>query len=75
MVSEVSMEGKIGGSDHEMIQFKININETRSNSVKEFRDYGRANWKEMRAAMCKDWTSILAEKNVNDMRNIKVRNQ
>ena len=27
MVSDVSMEGKIGGSDHEMIQFRINIKE------------------------------------------------
>ena len=67
MVSEVNMEGKIGGSDHEMIQFKININESRSNSVKEFRDYGRADWKEMRAMMSKDWTNILAGKDVNEM--------
>merc|ERR1739838_1178110 len=48
LVTEVSMEGKIGSCDHEMIQFRIIVKENRTRDTTSFRDFGRADWPKMR---------------------------
>ena len=67
LVSELSMEGKIGSSDHEMIQFRVNAKENRARDTTAYRDFGRANWPKMRQMMQRNWRELLRNKNVNEM--------
>ena len=67
VVSEVKTDGRIGGSDHDLIMFKIR--EAAGNEKRRaIMDFGRANFVEMRKAMTGiNWKQELRDKDVNGM--------
>ena len=67
IINTVTMEGKIGKSDHEIISFELGIDEKRTKNQRKSFNYKRANFKEMRAAISSiDWKAVMQDLGVND---------
>ena len=67
MVSEVSNEGRIGKSDHDIVSFKLHVNKIKTADQRVSFNYAKANFEGMREEMRIDWNEKLAEKNVNEV--------
>ena len=68
LIYDVNTNGRIGKSDHDLISFKIMIDENRNNVQRESLNYRRANFVEMRRTMQTiDWEDKLGGKNANEM--------
>ena len=69
VVSEVKTDGRIGGSDHDLITFKMRVAAGKEEE-RMIRDFGRANFVEMRRGMANvDWQRELSGKDANEMWN------
>ena len=67
MVKGIELDGKVGKSDHEIVNVDAIINVRRDDRGKQFRNVKRANFEEMRKDVNIDWEAELEEKNVNEM--------
>ena len=54
LVRDVEMCGNVGKSDHALIKYKVEVDVTRSNNRREFRNFHRARKDEMQRAMYRD---------------------
>ena len=67
IIKMVTMEGKIGKSDHEIISFELWIDERRTRNQRKTLNYKRANFTQMRAELTSiDWKAVMQPMDVND---------
>ena len=67
IVKMVTMDGKIGKSDHEIISFELWIDERRTKNQRKSLNYKRANFAAMRAEMNNiNWHAVMQPLDVND---------
>ena len=51
MVTEISMEGRIGKSDHDVVVFKMWVNKPKSENLRLLTNYKKAKFDKMREAV------------------------
>ena len=67
IIRSVTMEGKIGKSDHEIISFEISIDNFRNKTQRQSLNYRRAQFAVMRQSIKDtDWRAVMQDKNVNE---------
>ena len=67
LVRNVEPMGKIGKSDHVMMRCKVQLDAVRSNNAQMYRDFYKADHKEMRRTMKKNWPMLLDGKDANQI--------
>ena len=67
MVTSVSTKGRIGKSDHEIVEFEIKTSDNSGKDQRKAADYRRANFSEMRAKLgATDWGPLFRGKTVDE---------
>ena len=66
IVTEVTKEGRLGASDHEMLSCTVEVDAQVQESKTEKRDYSKMNSEEMRKALDRDWEEELAGLDTED---------
>ena len=66
IVTEVTKEGRLGASDHEMLSCTVEVDAQVQESKTEKRDYSKMNSEEMRKALDRDWEVELAGLHTED---------
>ena len=67
VVTDVTAEGRIGKSDHDIISFKMHVNQAKATGQRVSLNYAKADFNEMRKKMeRKDWHEDLKNMNVNE---------
>ena len=67
LIGEVVTEGRLGQSDHEILNMTIKGRAKSGGKQEWFRDFHRAKYGEMRTELSRDWDNELNGKGVDDM--------
>ena len=66
LVADVAREGRLGGSDHDILMCSATIIAMSVKNRKMKHDYKRANFQAMRDGLTREWSALLADCNVEE---------